>query len=95
MLCWITKGKEIENYIPSEVVDQFLKTENSVQVKQYSSFFEHIDELNEGEGTNYSTKKNLLAEKIIHYMTIENMSPVLDLNEKIKEICNCIEQWNN
>lgn len=30
--CWITKGKEIENYIPSEIVDQFLKISDSDSV---------------------------------------------------------------
>lgn len=94
-LCWITKGKEIENYIPSEVVEQFLEINDSDHVEQYSSFFEYIDNLKQGEGTKYSTKKSLLAEKIIHYMTIENMRPVLDLDEKIEAVCNCIKEWNS
>lgn len=36
--CWITKGREIENYISSSVVDGFLGRPNSNQVGRYESF---------------------------------------------------------
>ncbi len=94
-ICWITKGKEIENYIPNSIVDQFLATENSSQVGQYDSFFEYLDQLKEGEGKKFSAKKPLLADKLIPSMTLENMSPVLDLDEQMVAICSRIINWNN
>lgn len=79
--CWITKGKEIENYIPVMVVNEFWGVTGSNQVGKYDSFFDHIDNLSSGDGAKYSSKKPLLAEKLIQYMTMENLSGVLDLDE--------------
>ena len=94
-LCWISKGKEIENYIPSVIVDQFFGVDSSLQVGQYSSFFDHIDNLKQGEGKKYFEKKSLLAEKLIQYMTIENMRSMLDVDEKMSEVCGRIRDWNS
>lgn len=94
-ICWITEGKEIENYIPSNVVDEFLEIEGSEPVGQYLSFFDHVEDLKEGEGKRYIAKKPLLAEKIIHFMTLENMSPIFDLDEKMVSICTRIRRWNS
>jgi len=94
-VCWITKGKEIENYISSEVVNNFLDIDNSEEVDQYGSFFDYIDHLKKGEGKKYSSKKPLLAEKLVQFMTIDNMAGMLDLNEKLKSVCEAIRDWNS
>lgn len=93
--CWITKGKEIENYIPAAVVDDFWGTTSSQQVGRYQSFFEHIDNLIPNEGTKYSAKKPLLAEKLIPDMTKANLLGVLDLDECMNRVCSEIENWNS
>jgi len=94
-ICWITKGKEIENYVSSEVVDRFWEIGNSALVEQYGSFFDHIDTLKQGEGTKMSAKKPLLAEQLARHMTIGNMRSILDLDERMNEVCSCIRGWNN
>lgn len=94
-LCWITQGKEIENYIPVSVVNEFLGLDSKKKVNQYDSFFDFLDGLVEGEGKRYLTKKSLLAEKLIPYMNIDNMGDVLDLNEKLTQVCEAIEHWNS
>lgn len=94
-ICWITRGKEIENYISSEVVDKYWGIEESATVNQYNSFFDHVDSLKDGEGKKYSTKKSLLAEKLVQHMTIQNMEGVLDLDERLKAICEEIRNWNS
>ncbi|MES9853990.1 MAG: AAA family ATPase [Candidatus Thiodiazotropha sp. L084R] len=94
-ICWLTKGKEIENYIPARVVDNYWGLENTTQVGQYSSFFDHLDELKAGEGVKYSAKKPLLAEKLIPYMSLECMNEILDLNEQMERVCSQISRWNN
>ena len=45
---WITKGKEIENYISSDVVNEFLNISSSSQVDSYDSFFDYLDTLKTG-----------------------------------------------
>jgi hypothetical protein len=94
-ICWITKGREIENYIPSEVVDEYFGIDGTDQVGQYNSFFDHIDYIREGEGNKYLSKKSLLAEKLVQYMSKENMLSVLDLDEKMNEVCAQIKAWNS
>lgn len=93
--CWITKGKEIENYIPAMVVNEFWGVTGSNQVGKYDSFFDHIDNLSSGDGSKYNSKKPLLAEILIQYMTVENLSGVLDLNECMNNVCTAIKGWNS
>lgn len=94
-ISWITKGKEIENYIPKEVVDIFWSLSGTFQVGQYTSFFDHIDSLKSGQGSKYANLKPMLAEKLIGNMTKQNLSPVLDLDSKMTEICQRIHGWNS
>ncbi len=72
-----------------------MKISDSDSVGQYSSFFDHIDNLKSGEGKKFATKKSLLAEKLIPCMTIDNMRSVLDIDEKMEELCNRITSWNS
>lgn len=94
-MCWITKGKEIENYIPSQIVDQFWEFTGSPQVEQYSSFFDYLDRLKAKAGGQYLSRKSLLAEKLVQHMSIEIMRPILDLDEKMNEVCERIQGWNS
>jgi putative ATP-dependent endonuclease of OLD family len=93
--CWVTKGKEIENYIPATVVDAFWSVADSFQVDRYESFFEYLDNIVIGEGVKYNAKKPLLAEKLTPHMTIENLTEVLDLNENMGLVCDAIRSWNS
>lgn len=93
-LSWVTKGKEIENYISSKVINEFLAKTNSSQVKPFESFFKYLDKGKKGLNKKYSIKKPLFAEKILPFMTKDNMCSVLDLDEKMIEICQRISSWN-
>jgi putative ATP-dependent endonuclease of OLD family len=93
--CWVTKGKEIENYIPAAVVDVFLGVENSQHVDKYESFFEYLNNIVAGVGTKYNAKKPLLAEKLAPYMTMANLTGVLDMNENMNQVCDAIRSWNS
>jgi len=93
--CWITSGKEIENYIPESVVDDFWNVDNSGQVDRYGSFFEYLDNITPGEGRKYNAKKPLLAEKLAPYMTMANLVDVLDMNENMSAVCDAIRSWNS
>lgn len=92
---WMSKGREVENYISNNVVDKFWKLEKSAQVEQYGSFFDYVDSLVPGDGAKYANKKPLLAEQLIQFMTIDNMRQVLDLDERMKVVCARIKGWNS
>lgn len=93
--CWITKGREIENYIPATVVDAFWNTKGSDQVDCYRSFFDYLDNIVAGEGAKYNVKKPMLAEKLAPLMTKANLEGVLDMNKNMNQICMAIRAWNS
>ena len=93
--CWITRGKEIENYIPGRIIEEFFGIQGAPAPGQYESFFEHIDNLQEGMGNRYLTKKSLLAEKLVSHMNMHNMQEALDIDERMIEVCTRIREWNS
>ena len=64
-------------------------------VCRYDSFFDYLDKIIDREGSKYSGKKTLLAEKIIPHMTKENLSVMLDMDESMDRICSIIKSWNS
>ncbi|MCF6155801.1 MAG: ATP-binding protein [Candidatus Brocadia sp.] len=94
-IAWVTKGKEIENYIPADVVATWLKKQDIEQVGQYDNFFDYLDNLKNGEGQRYSSRKPLLAEQLCQFMTKENITNSLDLAERLKQVCDVIRKWNS
>ncbi len=92
---WVTKGKEIENYIPAEALGKLLDVPLVRQVGQYENFFEYLDGIKEEKGKWYKGRKPLLAEEVCQHITRENISGVLDLEQRLKEICEVIRDWNS
>jgi putative ATP-dependent endonuclease of OLD family len=93
-LSWVTGGREIENYIPAQVVGKVLGLSVTKNPEQYECFFDYLDRLQKFEGKKYSKKKSLLAEKVVPFMTLDSMSTSLDLNDRMQEICAEIKKWN-
>ena len=94
-IAWVTMGKEIENYIPSNALTLGLNIQVLNQVGQYDNFFEYLDEyLADGE-RGYEKRKPLLAEKVCPHMKQETLADILDLGERLEEICKAIRQWNS
>jgi hypothetical protein len=92
---WITKGKEIENYIPASALTSWLNIDQVKQVEQYGDFFDYLDQIKPGEGKHYRERKPLLAEQLSPYITRENIQGILDLSEKLDDLCKVIQAWNN
>lgn len=96
-LAWITKGREIENYISREVVATWLKKDKAHvnQVGQYDDFFDYLNGLDGGKGDHFRGQKPVLAELIASHMTKENIGQILDLAKRLDELCVAIRRWNN
>jgi hypothetical protein len=92
---WVTKGKEIENYIPAVVVKSVLQLEAVAQVGQYEKFNEYLNTLKENEGEAYLSNKVFFAEKILPNLTKEQLQGILDLDEKMVAAVTEIKKWNN
>lgn len=90
MFAWVTKGKEIENYISKEAISCITSKEIKNQCQQYELFPEYI----EPYYSNFSNKKVPFANKIKDYITKENSKDILDLKTQIEKLYKNIEKWN-
>lgn len=85
---WITEGKEIENYLPVEAINQVHNSSLS-QIDQYKKFPEYIADYDEY----FSMKKVEYARKYSEYITSENSDGILDLRKKIQELYLVLQAW--
>lgn len=93
-MSWVTKGREIENYIPADAIASWKGIKSVAQVDLYDNFFEYLNGVSDSEGDHYSSRKPLLAENLAPHMTKGILAGVLDLGEKLQELCSTIRKWN-
>lgn len=92
-LCWITKGKEIENYLTQTTIFETFGVNS--QIDQYESIEEFLNINNDRkkEGTKYIRNKVDGAVSLCKNMTREDLK-ILDLDKKIELIVEKIKEWN-
>lgn len=90
MFCWVTKGKEIENYIPKEAIELMTGEIIERDCQKYDLFPEYIEPYYK----NFTNKKVPFANEIKKYITKNNSLPILDLVNQITMLYKIIEKWN-
>ncbi len=90
MFSWITKGKEIENYLPKRVLESMLEIVIKKECGQYDIFPTYIEKYY----NNFSKKKVPFANQIKEFITSDNSADVLDLKKQIEKLYKQIERWN-
>lgn len=94
-LAWVTAGREIENYIPAKTIGRWLGLASISQVDPYDHFFaDYLEKIRPNLGS-YVATKPLFAEQIIPHMAKDDIRSVLDLAERLDEVCTRIRRWNN
>lgn len=88
--CWITEGKEIENYLTKQSINQaynknYLKTD----IGHYNLFPNYIKKLE----PNFTSKKIAFAKKIIPFITENDIR--FDLKRQIEMLYQNIKSWNS
>jgi len=97
---WITKAKEIENYLPGELLADYIQSGQPKDPGQYERFF---PAKKSEKGSSYlesqlglkSIDKMELALETAPKMTKEMMRVRFDLEKQITAIIEKIEQWNH
>ena len=89
MFAWVTKGKEIENYLSARAINKCFSSELD-ECGQYAEFDRYIS----GIFPSFSSRKNDFAKMISGRLTKEDIAGSLDLEEQIKELYKHIERWN-
>eukprot|EP00456_Euglypha_rotunda_P006770 TRINITY_DN1117_c0_g1_i1.p1 TRINITY_DN1117_c0_g1~~TRINITY_DN1117_c0_g1_i1.p1 ORF type:complete len:576 (-),score=70.14 TRINITY_DN1117_c0_g1_i1:3227-4954(-) len=94
-IAWITAGREIENYIPTDAL-QRLKNWSFAEKspRQFDSVFDFLEDQEPGSGRKYQSHKPEFAEEVSQFFDRESCQGVLDLNERMAELCNFIERAN-
>jgi AAA15 family ATPase/GTPase len=92
--CWITKGKEIENYIPKSSIERYLKKNSSTEFGQYQTIDEFLDNINKGLGKDFLRNKVKFALSIKSYLSKEELEDTYDLKISIAKLIQTIKKWN-
>jgi len=93
--CWITKGKEIENYVPKSIIDTFYEKDVEDNFEQYSTIDIFLDKYQDNEGEKFKRSKIKYAQEYIEKMTLDNIKDILDLDDNMKKVIKELDKWNN
>lgn len=87
-LCWVTDGREIENYISAETVNKTYGF-NIKQVGKYDSFSRQLEK----NGIKYGSNKVKEAAMILGQINKNNCEKILNLKLRITELYEQIGKW--
>ena len=92
---WVTNGREIENYLPEELIKKYYGKEKSKLVfGKYDKINDYIDKLKKGEGNKFLRNKTEFARNILSDATWDDFKRVYDLDKRINDIYLQIFLWN-
>lgn len=90
LFCWITAGREIENYISCDAINNAFSYSLN-QCDQFEFFPDYIA----SEKRNFASDKVGFAEVVVQSITNDDIHFLYDLKEKIQSLVQTIRQWNN
>jgi putative ATP-dependent endonuclease of the OLD family len=97
---WVTDAKEIENYIPAEVLGELWSKSDLPPIDRYEHFSRQPTESDRNRGYIHkhcgrkSFNKVGLARAVAPLMTCENLAGLFDLEEQVAKLCDRIRGWN-
>ncbi len=92
---WVTKGREVENYIPLEALQKLLELNSLPSVSQFDSVLDYLVKVKKKIGKKYSANKVLFAEVMREFITKDNYLNSYDLEPQLKSITATIKKWNS
>lgn len=94
---WITKGREIENYLSSNSLGKWLSNmydiHSTIDNELNTKLEENISNQTKAEKIKYSSNKNKYASEIIDYIEFDDLD-ILDLKLNIQKLTQEIRKWN-
>lgn len=96
--CWVTKGREIENYLSEKTLSNWLKTDYGRAVIVSGNQNKKLENiLKESDSTmkiEYNKNKKGFATEISKYIDEHDLN-ILDLAEKVRGVISKIKEWNS
>lgn len=90
LFSWVTKGKEIENYVPAKAVSETFECGDMEECGQYELFPDYIKAVY----PNFTSKKILFANAVTKNITRSNSMDRFDLQSQIEKLYEQIRKWN-
>lgn len=94
IMCWITNGREIENYISTDIIKESLEKDSNKVFEKYEDIKEHLNKIDNKLGTKFESNKVGYAKKFIKNMNLEKCKDILDLDNNMKKVVKKIKEWN-
>lgn len=94
-MAWVTDGREIENYIPPDVLARVAPEFQTDEVDPYRPIAEQLANAGSPWGSDFGRKKVEFASAVCPLMRKEHIEANLALAEKMRRLCNEIRRWNN
>lgn len=92
---WVTKGREIENYLTKETVNKWLATKTKTTGQFIYNTNDKIEDsiVQVNSSIKYNLNKSKYSKEIIDYISSDDLD-ILDLRKKIIQLVAVIEKWN-
>lgn len=95
--CWITKGREIENYLSDKTLSTWLNKNHKYKTEVVNDknikLEENIINSDSKIKLKYNLNKTIYSSEISKYIKLDSID-VLDLKEKLNELIEAIKEWN-
>jgi predicted ATP-dependent endonuclease of OLD family len=97
--CWITKGREIENYINENVIKRWLTERRAykgadIVLNKDEKFGTLVEKIDSTHNITYDRQKNVLSLQISQFYEIDDLS-YLDLKSQVEQLIKAIKRWNH
>lgn len=87
---WITKGREIENYLTSKTLEQWLGVPK-IKLNSNQKIESTVSKVSTKQ---YNSAKSKFAQEIVKHIELEDLD-ILDLKSKMTQLVKKIQTWNN
>ncbi len=95
VMCWITKGREIENYLPQDVIKRCFDVKSSEAVfNQFDNIEGYIENLKKGKGKDFLKNKIGFAHHALAQASLDELKSSYDLNDRMNQLLETIYLWN-
>lgn len=92
---WITEGKEVENYIPPDVMGKYFVKPSLPSLDKFEDIANYLDNnIEQGYGKKFERTKSQFAANICPILTKEDILNNSNLVEMLTQICKNIGDWN-
>lgn len=93
--CWITSGREIENYITINSLSKWLAEKKIIEYENLSfTKFDKMEDTLSCITPAYNRNKNGYAKEIVNYITESDLG-IMDLKTRLNSLVNAIKKWNS